>query len=203
MRVNLKTSESTQFSMLTEDQIEKIFHGTHEVFQRTGININHEEARSILKKEGCRVDGIRVYIPADLVRKALASVPELTLIHHWDGSGVIRVRKNEVYFGPGPTCPNFIDPNTEERRPYKRQDAMSVAKTCDALSNIGFVESLGTVSDVTPSLADVYEFAEMITHTAKPIVAWSYNRATCKDIHQIGIVMAGGEKEFKKRPNYI
>ncbi|UCB45704.1 MAG: trimethylamine methyltransferase family protein, partial [Spirochaetota bacterium] len=46
-------------------------------------------------------------------------------------------------------------------------------------------------------------FAEMITHTAKPIVAWSYNRATCKDIHQIGIVMAGGEKEFKKRPNYI
>lgn len=203
MRVNFQASGSTQFSVLSEDQAESILHGMLEVLQRTGVAIHHEEARSLLKKAGAMVDGTRVYIPAALVREALSKVPQETVVYRWDGSGVIRLRKNEVYFGPGPTCPNFIDPETEQRRPYVRKDAAMVARVCDALPNIGFVESLGSISDVTPSLADTYEFAEMITNTAKPIVAWSFNRDTCQDIHRIGIAMAGGEEQFRRRPNYI
>jgi trimethylamine--corrinoid protein Co-methyltransferase len=203
MRVNLKASQSTQFSVLSENQAESIFHGMLEVLQRTGVAIYHEEARSLLKKAGAMVDGVRVYFPPMLVHEALAMVPQETVVYHWDGSGVIRLRKNEVYFGPGPTCPNFIDPDTGNRRPYVTKDAASVARVCDALPNIGFVESLGSISDVTPMLADVYEFAEMVTNTAKPIVAWSFNRDTCRDIHQIGIAMAGGEESFRRRPNYI
>jgi trimethylamine--corrinoid protein Co-methyltransferase len=203
MRVNLEVNTATQFAVLSEDQTESIFHGLLEVLQRTGVYVHHEEARSVLRAAGAVVDGDRVYIPPGLVQEALSAAPRETVVYHWDGSGVIRLRKNEVHFGPGPTCPNFIDPETEERRPYKRKDATSVARVCDALPNIGFVESLGSISDVTPSLADVYEFADMITNTAKPIVAWSFSRETCSDIHQIGIAMAGGEEEFRLRPNYI
>jgi trimethylamine--corrinoid protein Co-methyltransferase len=203
MRMNLETSGSTQFSVLSEGEAESIFLGMLEVLQRTGVAIHHDEARSILKKAGAIVDGIRVCIPPDLVQEALSTVPRETVVYHWDGSGVIRLRENEVYFGPGPTCPNFVDPETEERRPYLRKDATRVARVCDALPNIGFVESLGSISDVTPTLADVYEFADMITNTAKPIVAWSFSRDTCRDIHQIGIAMAGGEEQFRRRPNYI
>ncbi len=203
MRANLEVSRATQFSVLSDDQAESIYLGMLEVLQRTGVDVHHEEARSLLKEAGARVDGSRVYIPAALVREALSAVPQETVVYHWDGSGVIRLQKNEVYFGPGPTCPNFIDPETEERRPYKRKDATSVARVCDALPNIGFVESLGSISDVTRTLADVYEFADMITNTAKPIVTWSFSRETCRDIHQIGIIMAGGEEQFKRRPNYI
>jgi len=203
MRVNLQTSGSTQFSILSEDQVECIFLGMLEVLQRTGVNIHHEKTRSMLKAAGAMVDGNRVYIPPALVQKALSDAPRETVVYHWHGSGVIRLQKNEVYFGPGPTCPNFIDPETGERRPYQIKDAASVARVCDALPNIGFVESLGSISDVTPTLADVYEFAEMITNTAKPIVAWSFSRDTCKDIHGIGIAMAGGEEQFRQRPNYI
>jgi trimethylamine--corrinoid protein Co-methyltransferase len=203
MRVNLETSGSTHYAVLSEDQAESIFHGMLEVLQRTGVDVHHEEAKSILKKAGATVEGNRVYIRPALVQEALSTVPRETVVYHWDGSGVIRLRRNEVYFGPGPTCPNFVDPETEERRPYLRKDAASVAKVCDALPNIGFVESLGSISDVTRSLADVYEFAEMIVNTTKPIVSWSFSRETCRDIHQIGIVVAGGEEQFRRRPNYI
>ncbi len=203
MRVNLEVNTATQFAVLSKDQTESIFHGLLEVLQRTGVYVHHEEARSVLRAAGAVVDGDRVYIHPGLVQEALSAAPRETVVYHWDGSGIIRLRKNEVHFGPGPTCPNFIDPETEERRPYKRKDATSVARVCDALPNIGFVESLGSISDVTPSLADVYEFADMITNTAKPIVAWSFSRETCSDIHQIGIAMAGGEEEFRLRPNYI
>jgi trimethylamine--corrinoid protein Co-methyltransferase len=203
MRVNLKVGQSTQFSVLSGDQSESIFLGMLEVLERTGVHVHHEEARSLLKGAGAGIDGTRVHIPPSLVQEALSTVPREIVIDYWDGSVAIRLRKNEVYFGPGPTCPYFIDPESGERRLYRREDAASVARVCDALSNIGFVESLGSISDVTPSLADVYEFAEMIVNTAKPIVAWSFTRDTCQDIHDIGMAMAGGKEKFRRRPNYI
>jgi trimethylamine--corrinoid protein Co-methyltransferase len=97
----------------------------------------------------------------------------------------------------------MIDPLTGKRRKYLRKDAGDVARVCDALPNIDFIESLGVINDVTADLADVYEFADMIANTGKPIVAWSYTLETCRDIHQIAMAVAGGEAAFRERPNYI
>ncbi|MCA9928657.1 MAG: trimethylamine methyltransferase family protein, partial [Anaerolineales bacterium] len=108
-----------------------------------------------------------------------------------------------AHFGPGPTPPNFIDIETLERRPYLRNDAKIVATVCDALPNIDFCESLGTVSDVHHELAASYEFAEMFQRTSKPIVAWSYGRDDAEDIHKIAVAEAGGQDAFEKRPNYV
>ena len=202
-RTNLTINQTPQFAILSENQKESIFNGMIETMQYTGLDVHHEDARDLLKEHGCLIDGSRVKIPPQLVRKALATVPPVTVIHNWDGSGKLRIEKNRVYFGPGPTCPNFIDPETMERRKYLKKDPSVVALVCDALPNIGFVQSLGSISDVTESLADVYEFAEMITNTAKPILSWAFSRDTCRDIHQIAIAMAGGEEEFKHRPNYV
>jgi trimethylamine--corrinoid protein Co-methyltransferase len=73
----------------------------------------------------------------------------------------------------------------------------------DALPNIDFCESLGTVSDVHPDLAATYEFAEMFPNTSKPIVAWSYGWDDSEDIHKIAVAEAGGQEAFEKRPNYV
>lgn len=202
-RTNLTAYRTPQFSVLSEDQKESIFNGVIEILQRTGLDVRHEGARDLLKEHGCLIDGSIVKIPPQLVRKSLSTVPPVTVIYNWDGSGKIRIEKNRVYFGPGPTNPNFIDPETMERRKYLKKDPSIVARVCDALPNIGFVQSLGSISDVTGSLADVYEFAEMITNTAKPIMSWAFSRDTCRDIHKIAIAMAGGEEKFKRCPNYI
>ena len=119
------------------------------------------------------------------------------------GSTRLYIEEGRSYFGPGPTPPNFIDPDTLERRPYLRKDASLVARVCDALPNIGYVQSLGSISDVTNGLADIYEFADMIQNTTKIIMNWSFTRDGCRDEHRVGIAMAGGEDAFKQRPNYI
>jgi trimethylamine--corrinoid protein Co-methyltransferase len=49
----------------------------------------------------------------------------------------------------------------------------------------------------------VYEFADMIANTGKPIVAWSYTAETCADIHAIAAAVAGGPEALRQRPNYI
>ena len=117
-------------------------------------------------------------IPSHLVRRALALAPRSFTLFARDGNPKhdIHIGPGRAHFGPGPTCPNFIDVETLERRPYVRSDVPLVAKVVDALPNIDFCESLGTVGDVHHELGALYEFAGMFPHTSKPIVAWSYDR---------------------------
>jgi trimethylamine--corrinoid protein Co-methyltransferase len=169
------------------------------------VDVFHDEAREILKAQGAQVDGVRVRIPSYLLRRALATAPAAFTVYSRAGDPAqdIAIGPHRVHYGPGPTCPNMSDPRTGQRRPYVRQDARDVARVCDALPNIDFVQSLGAINDVTPDLADLYEFAEMIANTSKPIVAWSYTRDTCRDIHRMAMAVAGGEAAWRRRPNYI
>ncbi len=202
-RTNYIVNRSPWFSFLSEDQKQTIYHAMLKVLQDTGANVHHEGAREIFKKHGCNVDGSRVRIPPNLVRQALQSAPPMTTIFDWEGNPRIFVEENRSYFGPGPTLVYFRDPYTLERRKCLRSDAAIVARVCDALEHIGFVEGLVTISDVPRGTDDVYEFADMIQNTTTPIMAWSYHRGGARDIHRIGMIMAGGEEAFRKKPNYI
>ncbi len=205
MRTNFKANAGVRFQMLSEDQLEELFNGVLHVLEYTGLEVQHEGARNVLEEAGAWVDGERVRIPAHLVKQALASAPRSFTIFARDGNPErdIHIGPGRAHFGPGPTPPNFIDIETLERRPYVRSDARIVATICDALPNIDFCESLGTISDVHHELAATYEFAEMFPRTSKPIVAWSYGREDAEEIHQIAVAEAGGQAAFEKRPNYV
>ena len=205
MRTNFRANSGVRFKVLSDDQLQELVDGALHVLETIGPEVHHEAAREILKEAGAWVDGVRVRIPSYLVRRALETAPRSFTIFARDGNREhdIRIGPGRAYFGPGPTPPNFIDVETQERRLYVRSDAEIVAKVCDALPNIDFVESLGTVSDVHSDLAATYEFATMFPNTTKPIVAWSYGLDDAEDIHQMAIAAAGGQTAFEQRPNYI
>src|SRR6056297_3491674 len=204
-RTNYTIQESPHFEILSEDQKERIFNGMMRTLQYTGANVHHEGARELFKKAGCKTDGVRVYFPPEVILQALSTVPPVTEVFPWNGdeSKKITIEKKRSYFGPGPTPPNFIDTETLERRKYLRKDASLVARVCDALPNMGYVQSLGSISDVSNGLADVYEFADMVRNTTTPIMSWAFGREGVHDQHCMAIAMAGGEEEFKQRPNFI
>jgi trimethylamine--corrinoid protein Co-methyltransferase len=205
MRTNYRTEYGVRFELLSQDQLQELFDGVLHVLEHTGLDVYHQEARDILKQTGAWVDGLRVRIPSYLVKRSLEMAPRSFTIYARDGNPehAIHIGPGRAHFGPGPTPPNFIDVETLERRPYVKADAAIVAKVCDALPNIDFVESLGTVSDVHHKLAASYEFATMFPNTSKPIVAWSYDADDGLDIHRMAIAEAGGQEAFEKRPNYV
>jgi len=194
---------AVQFAYLSEKKKSLIYSEVLEILQHTGAEIHHQGARELLQKKGCSVRDTRVYIPSQLVHQCLHTVPPVTTVHRWDRSGRVRIEPYKSYFGPGPTCPYFIDPQSGERRRYLRQDAADVARICDSLPHIDFVMSLGSISDVTDGLEEVYEFAEMIQESSKPLIAWCYSAEHCARIHEIAIAVAGGEDNLRHRPLYF
>jgi trimethylamine--corrinoid protein Co-methyltransferase len=205
MRVNYQVNIAPQFRILSDDQLQDLYMATLQLIEYTGLNLHNDEARELLEKAGAWVDGLRVRVPSHMVEQALTTAPRSFTVFSREGNPAkdLHIGPGCFHYGPGPTCPNFRDPRTGERRLYTRADAGVVATVCDALPHVDFVESLGTVSDVHYELADIYEFAEMIACTGKPIVAWSYTEDGCRDIHQMAVAVAGSEEAFLRRPNYI
>ncbi len=205
MRTNYVVNSGVRFSMFSQDQLEEMFWGVLHLLEYTGLDVKHEEAREILKEAGAWVEGERVRLPSYLVRRSLEMAPRSFTLFARDGNPKhnINIGPGRAHFGPGPTCTQFIDVETLERREYTKSDVPLVAKTVDALPNIDFCESLGTVSDVHFDLGALYEFAGMFPNTSKPIVAWSYDRYDSAGIHEIAVAEAGSQAVFERRPTYV
>ncbi len=200
MRANYSAHQTPQFRVLSDAQAQAIYYAALEVLNRTGVHVHNREARDLLASAGARVDGVRVRIPPHVVQDAIAATPRTFTLWSRDGKPRIQVAQDRVHFGPGLTSTYFIDPETGERRKTRRGDPGLTAKVCDALPNVDYVMSLGLIGDVTPKLAPVYEFAEMVANTTKPVMPWAYDLDNVRDIYDIAVAVAGSEEALRRRP---
>lgn len=189
-----------QFRVLSDDQCRELYAAALECLERVGIQVHNQAARDLLAAKGARMDGHIVRIPRILVKQAVASAPHEFTVWGRDGKHEMRVALDRVHFGPGPTCTYFIDPFTGERRKAQRGDAGMVAKVCDALPNMDYIMGLSLFDDVTPALSPVYEFAEELENTSKPIVAWANTPETFRDIYEMAVAVAGSEGALREMP---
>jgi trimethylamine--corrinoid protein Co-methyltransferase len=164
------------------------------------VNVLNAEARDLLAGAGAWVDGVRVRIPPHIIQDAVSANPRSFTLWGRDGRHRMQIVPDRIYFGPGPTCTYFMDPDTGERRKTRRGDPGLTALVCDALENINYVMSLGLIDDVPCHLAPVYEFAEMVANTGKPVFPWAYSVENVSDIYQIALAVAGSEEALRRRP---
>jgi len=198
--INYHAQQTPQFRVLSDRQIDKVYQATLECLDRTGINVLNAEARDLLAAAGARVNGVRVRVPPHVIQDAIAANPRSFTIWGRDGTHRMQIVPDRVYFGPGPTCTYFVDPETGERRKSRRGDPGLAALVCDALDNIDYVMGLALIDDVHHRLAPVYEFAEMIANTGKPVLPWAYSVENIADIYRIALAVAGDEEALRARP---
>ena len=193
---------SPNFCVLSPEQIKQVYHASLVCLQQTGVEVNNQEALALLADAGADIDGNRARIPAHIIENAVAQAPSSFKIFGQDSQWDMTVEPGQVHFGPGPTCTYYMDPKTGERRKAQRQDPATTAHVCDSLDHIDYVMSLGLIDNVTASLASVHEFAQMITHTKKPVLAWAFEPDHVEDIYQIALAVTGGPDAFGQRPNF-
>ena len=203
MDVNTADRQNPQFNVLSERQCQELFNATLECLERIGVLVHNAKGRQLLEKAGARVEDKLVKIPQNIIQQALVWAPRSFRLWDREGASSLQVAPNRVYFGPGPTCTYFIDPLTGEHRKARRGDAGLAARFCDALEHIDFVMSLSIYDDVSPELSSVYEFADMITHTRKPLAAWASDVDTLKAIYEIAKVVKGNERDLIEKPNFV
>jgi trimethylamine--corrinoid protein Co-methyltransferase len=209
MRANYQVNATPQFRVLSDDQIEEIFHAALHVLERVGTRVYGEEGLSLLREAGCLVSdsddpagsaGSLVHIPSWLVKQALNTTPERIVIAGRDRSKRLCLEKNKFHFGTGSDCPSLIDPYTDEVRKYTYQDVYNAARISDALVHIDFHMSLGLTSGVLPQTYDRHQFLAMLEGTSKPLVITAVDKQGLADQYHMACKALGGAKEFAKAP---
>ncbi len=203
-----RVHQTPRFRVLSKQQIQMIYRATLECLNRTGVHVHNTEARALLVGAGARAEGIRVRIPPHIVQDAIAANPRsFTLWARPAGEGRVQdsrlrleIVPGRTYFGAGPTCTYFIDPYTGERRKARQGDPALAARVSDALGNLDYVMGLGLIDDVPQPLSPVYEFAEMVANTTKPVLPWAYSVDNVAAIYQIAVAVAGSEEALQARP---
>ncbi len=201
MHVNKLAQGTIGLNIMTEDQLERIHHGTLEILERVGVKVFEPEALELLSAGGAKVDNGLVKIPAWMVQQALESAPKVVSLTARDGSRAIVMEKGRIYYGTGSEVPFTIDLHTGERRKPLKQDNCRTARLVDALKNIDFAMSLGLISDVPVDTSDVHQFEAMLLNTVKPILFTAYNRGGLKRIIEMARLAAGGEEQLRSRPS--
>ncbi len=192
-----------EFKFLTEAKMDQMIDGGYQIMEQIGMDIHYDKARDLLRAAGCGVDGIRVKIPRELTKKALASAPSGIQIYDRNGKEAMLLEGRNSYFGGGPTCPYFFDAETGERRLARKSDAATAAKVTDALPHIDYAMSLCMIGDKTNVLADLHEIDAMVRNTTKPIAGWAFHKENMEDIFHICEAVAGGKEQLRAKPFLI
>jgi trimethylamine--corrinoid protein Co-methyltransferase len=69
------------FEIASADQIEAIHRASLDVLARFGMEILHEPSRALLAREGCRIEGVRVFFDPEMVEAKVALAPAEFTLH--------------------------------------------------------------------------------------------------------------------------
>ena len=212
MRANYQVNATPQFRVLSDDQIEEIYHAALEVLERVGTRVYGEEGLALLRDAGCIVSegdasagsaGTLVRIPSWLVKDALNTTPERIVVAGRDRARRIVLEKDKIYFGTGSDCPSMVDPYTGEVRKYTYQDVYNAARITDALTNVDFHMSLGLTSGVLPQVYDRHQFLAMLQGTSKPLVITTVDNDGLVDQYHMACEVLGGPEAFAQAPLFV
>lgn len=201
--LHFTTQHRPHIRVLSDGQMRDIHFAALEILERTGVEVRHPRAVSLLREAGARVDGDWVRIPGHLVERAVRSAPERVVLSKRTGERAMMLEEGRVFFGTGSDTPNTIDLDARERRPARVEDVERFARLCDALPNLDFVMSMGAPSDAPPESVFVHAFAAMVAGTSKPIVFTAHDTDDMEDIYEIAVAAVGGEEALRAGPFLI
>ncbi|MGD8942514.1 MAG: trimethylamine methyltransferase family protein [Desulfobacterales bacterium] len=194
---------SVFFRVLSDDQIEDIKRAAFDIMSKVGFRVHHAGARKMLKQAGALVSGEIVKVPEHLVNACLSTTPKGWTIYDRTGRRAMEVEGRKSYYGTSTASPNTKDALSGEIHPTRVADIAVGAKVADALDNIDWVMPMGSVQDVPPTVADLYEFEAVVTNTTKPTVFIGYTPRGVELTFEMAAEVSGGIDKLRERPFLI
>ena len=186
---------------LPEGEAAKVHNATLRVLDKTGVQLDHEEAEALYLGAGARKDEFgRILIPAALVDEALEKSTSKIQMWDRDGNRSILLRNGRTFFGPGSDALYNVDKETNEIRQSRLSDVRDNVRIADSLSAFNFVMSMALPEDVPPEKLYATTFAEMVANTSKPLIFTSTSLDDVKQIHTVASMVS---QELESKPFHL
>lgn len=188
---------------LSDQEIQVIHDSSLDILADIGIRFPHPEALERFTDAGATVEGDVVKIPADLIDKALVTVPKRDELILYG-----RSEEHDISFKdhiPRLACMTMavqvMDPFSGEKRPATDEDLANLTTLADKLPGISVNGGLVTPQDVPGAFNDWYTWATTIKNTTKHITGGMLGKECVRDaVKMCALAMDCTEEEVLKRP---
>jgi trimethylamine--corrinoid protein Co-methyltransferase len=167
MRPGLNILEPELIGRIVDEAIRVL--GTH------GMEIRGAGMRQRLLDAGLpqRPDG-RVLFPRDVVEEALRVAPSSFTLYDRGGTPRADLGDDRVHFIPGSSGLKVLDHRTGEARLAMSPDFAEYIRLGDGLSNIPYLATAFSTSDIEPQVSDAWRLYLCLTNSTKPVVSGAF-----------------------------
>ncbi len=188
---------------LNEELAEKVHKASIKVLEKTGVDLNHEEAEELYLKAGAKKDQDgRILIPEGLIEEALEKASSEVQLYDREGNPSLLLKDGNNYFGPGSDALYNIDLDSWEIRDTGIEDIERNVKIADVL-DFDFIMSMGLPRDIDSKKLYGTIYSKMIINTSKPMVVTSTSLEDVKQMQDIASIAMGGKDVFREKPQFL
>jgi len=194
-----------KLTLLTEDIIERILDEAYQLMLKPGIKVQNPEARQLLGGAGAQVDEETqvVRIPAQIVKKALESVPHEFFLYDYDGNPTVRYGGDSVHFDPGSSGITMLNPETLEHDTTETPHLIKLLKIAEQLPQYDAQSTAVICHEVHKDIQDSYRLYLALLYSKKPIVTGAFTNKTVQEMIDMLAVFAGGQEAMREKPRAI
>jgi trimethylamine--corrinoid protein Co-methyltransferase len=190
------------FRHLSDQQLDQLQSATLRILEDVGVRFPSEQAMTILGDHGAQVDPDSqvVRFPADLVHKAMSTVPRYFQVGARAPDYDFHLADGVTYFTTDGCGVETVDFETGEKRPSSKADVGQMAHICDYLSSIAFYWPMVSAQDFGTT-APLHELDASWSNTVKHVQSETLMGAElARYAVEMGTVIAGDADELQRRP---
>jgi trimethylamine--corrinoid protein Co-methyltransferase len=157
-----------QLTALTRDKVQAIHEATLRILSEVGIVLVRAELQELFTGAGASVHGDRVFLPPDLVERAVSQCPGSVSVQGREGKAATIGDGNLHWHNLG-GAREVYEPRQKRIRAATLQDVHDSARLLDALDSATTVTPFFTPLDVPGPLMSLAMYRHTLPHTTKPV----------------------------------
>jgi len=191
-----------KIELLSPELVQRILDEAFQLLMSPGVMVQSSEARHMLAEGGATVVEAEnvVYIPEEMVRQALKTVPPEFVLYDRSGQPAITYGGNRVHFDPGSSSVNILDPDTLEHRLANTSDLVRLVKVAEMLDQYDAQSTAMVCNDVPKAIGDIYRLYLVLLHSVKPIITGAFSIETTQAMIDMLAIFTGGRHGLKEKP---
>jgi len=187
---------------LTDADLALMQEATLHILENVGVRFPSKKALDIFREHGAEVDDQTeiVKISADLVRKAMSTVPRYYKLGARDPSVEFSLQKDHTYFCPDGCGHEVVDFRTGEFRPSTKEDVGRMARIVDYLGSTAFFWPPVSAQDCGET-SPLHELEIGWNNTTKHVQSVTLmGENAVKYALEMATVVSGGRKNLRENP---
>lgn len=171
------------------------------ILAKMGVKVEHGGMRERLGEKGCRVEGERVYFPAEVVEGSLAQVPPSFTLYGRSPDCTVQLDGRRMWGTNPGVVPWIRDLESGRFRSTTLGDVADTTRLMDAMENVHVVmATLVEATDLPPRESITQAFAVVLANTVKPVFGpGPTNGHEAQTAVALARVVRGGDIESLRR----